>query len=183
MILIIGMTIVSQAQVYVQGNNVVPFSTIANSTLLNPTNRLNMDVAYSRQAQVNAANYYKNTNEMVGEFWWIDGMLVQIVSRRITATYPKDNLEHVRYATTPSVNSIIGGPAPDRTVQNDHFSEIKSVNNYEVLVHYLRTRSNIKYFEMQDNQDKYKVFGTVYTNDHQKAHNLINTILNSISFK
>ena len=56
------------------------------------------------------------------------------------------------------------------------------MNNYEVLVCYYRTRSNIKHFEMHDNQDRYKVFGTVYTNDHEKAHNLINTILNSINF-
>jgi len=142
-----------------------------------------MATSFNKLKSLDNSTKNKSADEMVGEFWWVDGMLVQIVSRRITATYPKDNLEHVRYATTPSVNSIIGGPAPDRTVQNDHFSEIKSVNNYEVLVHYLRTRSNIKYFEMQDNQDRYKVFGRVYTNDHQKAHNLINTILNSISFK
>lgn len=182
-ILIVGMNIVSQAQIYVQGRNVVPFSTTANSTLLNPTNRLDMDTAFTKLKQFDKETRKKAANEILGEFWLIDGMLVKIVARHITATYPKENLEHVRYAITPSVNSIVGGAPPDRTVQNDYFSEVKSVNNYDVLVHYFRTRSNIKHFEMQDHKDKYKVFGSVYTNDHQKAHKLINTLINSITFK
>jgi len=48
MILIIGMTIVSQAQVYVQGKNIVPFSTVANNTLLTSNNRLDMATSFNK---------------------------------------------------------------------------------------------------------------------------------------
>ncbi|WP_309365849.1 hypothetical protein [Sphingobacterium sp.] len=171
------------AQTYLQGTNVLPLSDAAHCDLLPSSNRITADDAFLKLNQVDPEPVQKNVNEMVGEFWWIDGMLVTMVTRS-TSTSPKENLRGVQQTLAPEI-IYVTGTTPDRTLANDYFSEIKSMNNFEVLVDYFKTRSNYKSFLVQDNKGKFKVMGTIYVKkqDAQKAHELIDLILNSLYFK
>lgn len=182
MMILVSVAISSQAQTYTQGVRVIPFNSIANSTLLTSNNRLDMNTAFNKLKILDNETKKKSAREIVGEFWWIDGMLVQIVSRNITSTYPTDDLDKIKYGMRPNI-SVMESQPRDMTLYNDYFEEFKKVNNFEVLIHYYKTMDFVKNFTIQDNQKKYKVFGSVYTSNHLEAHNLINTILNSISFK
>ncbi|MDR0266257.1 MAG: hypothetical protein LBJ04_23795 [Sphingobacterium sp.] len=179
----LGIFPTAYAQTYLQGTNVLPLSDAAHCDLLPPSSRITADDAFLKLNQVDPEPVQKNVNEMVGEFWWIDGMLVTMVTRS-TSTSPKENLRGVQQTLAPEI-IYVTGTTPDRTLANDYFSEIKSMNNFEVLVEYFKTRSNYKDFLIQDNKGKFKVMGTIYAKkqDAQKAHELINLILDSLYFK
>ncbi|WP_286710443.1 MULTISPECIES: hypothetical protein [Sphingobacterium] len=185
LLLIIYTSILSNnyAQTYLQGTNVLPLSDAAHCDLLPPSSRITADAAFLKLNQVDPEPVQKNVNEMVGEFWWIDGMLVTMVTRS-TSTSPKENLRGVQQTLAPEI-IYVTGTTPDRTLANDYFSEIKSMNNFEVLVNYFKTRSNYKSFLVQDNKGKFIVRGIIYVKkqDAQKAHELIDLILNSLYFK
>ncbi|WP_164112956.1 MULTISPECIES: hypothetical protein [Sphingobacterium] len=180
--IILALGLSANAQIFLQGQAVIPFNSIANSQLFPESNRLDMDMAFAKLDSLGIKTYPKNAGEMAGEFWWIDGMLVQLVSRKLTPTYKADDLSKIRYAMRPEMSNMVGYPK-NRTNYDDYFDEVKDINNFEVLIHYYRTKSFEKNFQIQDNQNRYKVFGTVYSLDHQKAHNLIDTLLESITFK
>ncbi|MDR0266255.1 MAG: hypothetical protein LBV59_19710 [Sphingobacterium sp.] len=172
------------AQTYLQGIEVLPLSDAAHCDLLTPSNRITADDAFLKLKQLIPDPVEENISDMVGEFWWIDGMLVNTVTRRITAQRLKINLYDRQKAKAPEI-IYVTGTTPDRTLANDYFSEIKSMNNFEVLVDYFKTRSNYKRFLVQDNKGKFIVMGTIYVKkqDAQKAHELIDLILNSLYFK
>lgn len=111
-------------------------------------------------------------------------MLITLITRNVTAENPKENLYDTQMSEAPEI-LYREGTSPDRTAANDYFSEIKAVNNFEVLVYYYKTRSPYKRFLIQDNKGKFKVRGVIYAQkqDATKAHALINTILNKLSFK
>ncbi|WP_286710444.1 MULTISPECIES: hypothetical protein [Sphingobacterium] len=171
-------------QTYLQGTDVIPLSDAAHCDLLPINTRITADNAFLKLTQVDPAPVQKGANDMVGEFWWIDGMLVNIITRSITPTRLKVNLYERQKSYAPEI-IYVTGTTPDRTLANDYFSEIKSMNNFEVLVHYFKTRSNYKSFLIQDTKGKFIARGTIYVKkqDAQKAHELIDLILNSLYFK
>lgn len=172
------------SQTYLQGEGVTPLSDAASCEVLAPAKRLSTEEAFTKLTQIDPDPFEKSVKDMVGESWWIDGMLVNIVTRKITTQIPKEDLKDTQKASAPEIR-YIKGTTPDRSMADDYFSEIKSVNNFEVLVDYYKTRSHYKYFLIQDNNGKFKVMGTIYVDKSNapKAHTLINTILNSLKFK
>ncbi|MDR0266256.1 MAG: hypothetical protein LBJ04_23790 [Sphingobacterium sp.] len=172
------------AQTYLQGTNVLPLSDAAHCDLLQANTRLTPQQAFEKLSQVDPNPLKKNSQDMVGEFWWIDGMLVTMITRSITPDWPKVNLRERQRADAPEI-IYVTGTTPDHTLANDYFSEIKSMNNFEVLVDYFKTMDNYKSFLVQDNKGKFIVMGTIYVKkqDAQKAHELIDLILNSLYFK
>ncbi|MDR3010168.1 MAG: hypothetical protein LBV59_19700 [Sphingobacterium sp.] len=180
----LGIFPTAYAQTYLQGTNVIPLSDAAHCDLLPINTRITADNAFLKLKQIDPKSVEENVNEMIGEYWWIDGMLVTMITRSITPDWPKVNLYKRQKAEAPEI-IYVTGTTPDRTWVNDYFSEIKSVNNFEVLVDYFKTRSNYKSFLVQDNKGKFIVMGTIYVKkqDAQKAHELIDLILNSLYFK
>lgn len=174
----------ANSQTYLQGYNVVQISGAVTCPLLSPAERLTIDQAYAKLKEIDTDPIEKSANEMNGEFWLMDGMLVNLVTRTVTEQNPRVNLYERQKAYAPEI-IYREGTTPDRTAANDYFSEIKSVNNFEVLVDYFKTRSNYKSFLIQDNKGKFKIMGTIYVKkqDAPKAHALINTILNNLQFK
>ncbi|WP_286710445.1 MULTISPECIES: hypothetical protein [Sphingobacterium] len=179
----LGIFPTAYAQTYLQGTNVLPLSDAAHCDLLPISTRITADNAFLKLKQVDPQPLKKSSQDMIGEYWWIDGMLVTMVTRS-TSTSPKENLRDLQQSLAPEI-VYVAGTTPDRTLANDYFSEIKSMNNFEVLVEYFKTRSNYKDFLIQDNKGKFKVMGTIYAKkqDAQKAHELINLILDSLYFK
>lgn len=174
----------ANSQTYIQGDNVITLSEAATCDQLTQTKRLTIDQAFTTLKEINPDPIEKNSKEMVGEFWLIDNMLINIVTRKITMENKKEDLYDTQKGYAPET-IYRKGTTPDRTRANDYFSEIKSVNNFDVLVDYYKTRSFDKNFLIQDKKGKFKVMGTIYVKkqDATKAHALINTILNKLSFK
>lgn len=174
----------ANSQTYLQGDNVITLNGAATCDQLPQTKRLTIDQAFTKLKEINPDPIEKSSKEMVGEFWLIDNMLVNIVTRKITSENKKVDLYDRQKAYAPEI-LYRKGTQPDRTRTNDYFSEIKSVNNFDVLVDYYKTRSFDKNFLIQDKNGKFKVMGTIYVKkqDATKAHALINTILNKLSFK
>jgi hypothetical protein len=174
----------ADAQTYLQGYNVISLSEAATCDLLPQSNRLTTDQAFEKLKQVDPDPVKKSSKDMNGESWWIDNMLVTLITRNVTAERPKENLHDTQMGEAPEV-LYREGATPDRTAANDYFSEIKSINNFEVLVYYYKTRSPYKRFLIQDNKGEFKVRGIIYAQKQEttKAHALIKTILNKLSFK
>ncbi len=175
---------VSNGQKYIDGHNVISMLSIANSSILQGYPRLTMEQANTKLLEIDPNTIRQTADDMIGEYWWIDSMLVNIIPREITVNYPKANLTQEQLAGTPSSMYNRDGSL-DRTVANDYFTEIKSVNDFKVLVNYLKTRSNYKSFTIQDNHNRYQIRGSICIKktDSPKAHIFIDSLLNSITFK
>ena len=65
-----------------------------------------------------------------------------------------------------------------------YYDAVKSINNYETLINYYRDH-NDKYFEIQDNQGRYKMSGVIISSkeDRAKAEAFMDRLLKSITFK
>jgi len=183
-ILLVQISIETNAQTYIQGKDVIPFNTIANSALLSAGGRLDMLNAFNKLKAIDNTTFQKSHKEMTGEFWWVDGMLVQIVTRKITTDNPADYLWNLRYSMRPNV-SVMKGNSRDMTLYNDYFEELKTLTakNFEVLIHYYKTGSSEKKFIIQSNLKGYKILGKVYSYNHEKSYELINKIINDIYIK
>jgi len=90
----------TKAQTYIQGQNVVPLTSIVNSEFLSATERLSMTQAFEIYSQRNSSPLLKKPSDLVGEFWLIDNLLIKIVSRQLSATR-KENFQELRYVTGP----------------------------------------------------------------------------------
>ena len=174
----------SFSQTYNKGKSVESLSSIATTSLLLNNSRIDHSTAYTKLKSIYPSTYYKNASELVGEFWLIDGMLINIISRKISSTIKRDDLEAVNFMSAPQYSQQVGTPK-DVTMLNDYFYEIKVVKNSDVLIFYYKTLSGKKSFVIQDKLGKYKVLGYIYANqtDYVKAHNYINTVINSLDFK
>ena len=174
----------SFAQTYIKGNFVEPLSNIATTNLLSNSSRIDHSVAYTKLKTILPSTDYKNASELIGEFWLIDGMLINVISRKISPNVLKLDLNAVNYGLSPKINKM-KGTTVDMTRVNDYFYEIKVVKNADVLISYFKTFPTRKTFIIQDKLGKYTVLGSIYAiqTDYTKAHNYINTLINSITFK
>ena len=174
----------SFAQTYIKGNFVEPLSNIATTNLLPNSSRIDHSVAYTKLKTILPSTDYKNASELIGEFWLIDGMLINVISRKISPNVLKLDLNAVNYGLSPKINKM-KGTTVDMTRVNDYFYEIKVVKNADVLISYFKTFPTRKTFIIQDKLGKYTVLGSIYAvqTDYTKAHNYINTLINSITFK
>lgn len=174
----------SFAQKYIKGNFVEPLSNIATTNLLPNSSRIDHSVAYTKLKAILPSTDYKNASELIGEFWLIDGMLINVISRKISPNVLKLDLNAVNYGLSPKINKM-KGTTVDMTRVNDYFYEIKVVKNADVLISYFKTFPTRKTFIIQDKLGKYTVLGSIYAikSDYTKAHNYINTLINSITFK
>lgn len=186
-IIILLSTSLIKAQTYIEGWRVIPFSQVANSSLLPQNQRLSTTASFAKLKEIEPTTTKKAPDEMTGEYWLIDGMLIQLVTRQISSEWPKNDLEDFRLSLIPDVGGEISNPHRPALLRqkDDFFTEIKSVNNFEVLVFYYKTMWEKKSFILYDNMNRYGIIGSVYAKkeDYNKAHTFINTLLNSITFK
>jgi len=91
-------------------------------------------------------------------------MLIQLVTRKISSEWPKNDLEDFRLSLITDVSGDISNPHRPALLRqkNDFFTEIKSVNNYAVLVFYYKTIWEKKSFILYDNLNRYGIIGSVY---------------------
>ncbi|WP_223583022.1 hypothetical protein [Sphingobacterium sp. GVS05A] len=166
----------TKAQTYIQGQNVVPLTSIVNSEFLSATERLSMTQAFEIYSQRHSSPFLKKPSDLVGEFWLIDNLLIKIVSRELSATR-KENFQELRYVTAPP------GVSTGKH-KHEYFDTIKTINNYEVFISYYYF-SKTKSFLIQDKQGRYKLSGTIIStnSDIKKAEAFMGTLLNSITFK
>jgi len=166
----------TKAQTYIQGEKVVPLANIVNSEFLSATKRLSMTQAFDIYSQRRSSPLFKKPSDLVGEFWLVDNLLINIVSRELSATR-KENFQELRYSSGPQ-------GASTGKYKNQYFDTVKTVNNYNVFISYFFT-GNIKSFIVQDKQSRYKLSGTIIStnSDIKKAEVFMDTLLNSITFK
>jgi len=172
---------ITAAQTYITGNEVVPFDSIASSSYLPMSERIDVDQGYSQQKTLQP-NLNKFDSGPVGEFWIYDGMLINLISRTYDNPNDKIDLEQERLASHPEIN-YLHGTTPDRSVFLDYFNEIKSISNFEVFIDYFKSK-NHKYFLIQDNLGRYIIRGQIHCQptDRVKAQSFIDTLLQSIIF-
>ena len=177
MLLIMGCNPLASAQTYIQGKEVIPLSDIVTSELLPSVKRLSMDEAFKIYKGRNSIRHYSQPAKLVGEFWLIDSLLINVVSRTIPPS-KKDDFQQLKYGFRPE------GAGLGNSYDGKYYDAVKSINNYETLIHYYRTH-NIKYFEIQDNQGRYKLLGTIMAaqSDNAKAEAFMDRLLKSITFK
>lgn len=186
--LFVGVKMTS-SQVYIDGENVISLSTIANSSILSNNKRISTIEAFNQLKnlkQETAIMVYGGPEGIPGEHWFIDGMLVTLVTRQITSNSPKDNLLDKEKSVGPNLHvSDKNGDSHTYIKKKQWFSEVKSINNFEVLVYYYKKVNTYKSFQIQDNKGKYKILGIIRVReqDAEKAHALIDKILNDLRFK
>jgi hypothetical protein len=174
-ILLLCTTVTVEAQVYIQGKRVISLPDIVTSELLPSAKRLSMDEAFKINQNRNHITGY--TPNLVGEFWLIDSLLINVVSRT-TLPGKKDDYEQLKYGFRPE------GAGLGNSYDGKYYDAVKSINNYETLIHYYRTHNN-KYFEIQDNQGRYKLSGVIISTKEEmsKAEAFMDILLKSITFK
>lgn len=177
----------SKAQTYLEGWRAIPFSEVANSTYLPQNQRLSTISSFAKLKEIDQKAVQTGPEEMAGECWLVDGMLVKIVTRSISSEWPKEDLRDIMAAYTPDAGGDIrdSNKTAIQRLKDDFFVEIKSVNDFKVLINYQKTMSKQKGFTLYDNQNRYGILGTVFAKeeDFEKAHTFVNTLLNSITFK
>lgn len=161
---------ISKGQTYLQGDRVTSFSEAGNSTYLTATNRLDYTEARNKMLTIKPDYFKMPFVSFAGEYWWIDGMLVQIVTRRITPQYKKLDMETEMYQTR-------GVMAHNK----DYYDTLKKVNNFDVLIYY-RKNQPYKWFTIQDAKDRYIILGVVHSKatDFEKSHSFIEKLVESI---
>jgi len=128
---------VSNGQKYIDGHNVISMLSIANSSILQGYPRLTMEQANTKLLEIDPNTIRQTADDMIGEYWWIDSMLVNIIPREITVNYPKEDMKDIQLASTPTSIPRRDG-SKDMTLVNDYFTELKSVNDFKDLVDYYK---------------------------------------------
>ncbi|NGM90027.1 hypothetical protein G5B35_22280, partial [Parapusillimonas sp. SGNA-6] len=93
---------VSNGQKYIDGHNVISMLSIANSSILQGYPRLTMEQANTKLLEIDPNTIRQTADDMIGEYWWIDSMLVNIIPREITVNYPKEDMKDIQLASTPT---------------------------------------------------------------------------------
>ena len=180
LVLFILISQVSLAQTYLQGNSVLPIQQMATSTLLNNNNRLTIQQAFTEiNNRYNNADYSINSDKLVGEFFLINNMVVQLVNRVRTANNNFSPLEQTKVEFKEMFTNTLG----QEDFSTKYYDELKNVNNYKVLIHYYKY-NNRKNFIALDNKGDYVILGTIYcySQDKTTAEAFVDTLLNSITF-
>ncbi|MBE8719740.1 hypothetical protein C4F40_03235 [Sphingobacterium sp. Ka21] len=130
-------------------------------------------------------DYFKlSDSEHPGEFWLRDGILVQIVSRKITPEMPGSDPEILYYTSTPQVIQQPGNKVDDSR-KRDYYSEYKIVDGSSTFLQYYRSTSNRTRFVLHDKQKRYQIIGHIRCKpeDLTKANHFAKTLLESIIIK
>jgi hypothetical protein len=166
-----------RAQTYIQGDEVIASANILNSSLLPFTKRLSTENAFSKLKLLHPEAVQKEVSRLVGEFWLIDKMLINVVSRTVLSG-KREDLKQLRYSYRPE------GAGMNSLFKDKYHDEVKAVSNFEVMTYYLRD-SNVKSFIIYDNQSRYVLRGSITSTkeDSAKAEAFMDTLLKSITFK
>ncbi|GGH06875.1 hypothetical protein FAZ19_03765 [Sphingobacterium alkalisoli] len=175
--------VATKAQTYIQGVAVRPFSEIANTnTHISTANRM----AYSAAKDLVNSFYahttrIKGLDKMAGEYFLVDGMVVELTCRNRTADNDFRPFTQSQIEFREMFTNMIG---ETNTLEADYYDELKTVNGNEILKYYY-TSVNYKTFLIQDLLGKYVVLGTIYCamQDIAKAEAFIDTLVGSIVFK
>lgn len=179
---IVSVNALALAQTKIQGDRLTQFNDAFESTLLPASGRVEIATALSKILAIHPKSKTATIDDMVGEFWIIDGMVVKLVTRSFSSHTQSIKFQDELDAARPSKNNY-KGTVRDLTYYNDFFGEIKSVNGMEVLVYYYRTKSKLKYFRVKTTNPLYLISGTIYTLDNNLAHKLVDSIIKNIKLK
>lgn len=168
-----------KGQTYVQGSGVIPFRSIATTTVLTDANRLNMNNAFLKYNEYNLnVSNRTNPNQLVGEYYFQNNLLVQLVSRSRIKSEEELSLEEMvdYYREVYTENNI------DEEVY--YVGEVITKNNFRCLVYYDK-RSTYINFLLYDNAGKYQVRGGFFfkSNNLTNARVFFDSFINSITFK
>lgn len=167
------------AQTYVQGNGVLPFRSIAKTSVLTDSNRLNMNVAFQKYNEygLNASNK-TNASQLVGEYYFQNNLLIQLVSKKRNKSDDNESLgdilEYYREMFTQNI------------YENEAYfvGEVITKNNLECLVYYDKRDTYIN-FSIRDNAEKYNIMGVIAfkPNNLNNARAFFDNFINSVTFK
>lgn len=167
------------AQTYVQGNGVLPFRSIANTSILTDANRLNVNVAFQKYNEygLNVSNR-TNPSQLVGEYYFQNNLLIQLVSRNRNKSEEELNFEElVDYYREMFTQNIY---------ENEVYfvGEIITKNNFKGFIYYDKRDTYIN-FLIRDNAEKYNVMGaiTFKPNNLTNARAFFDSFINSVTFK
>ena len=175
----------SHAQVYFQGEDKIPFTKIVKSNILNSKNRIDVETAAIKLKTLYPDSKFKHDpKNLTGEFWEIEGMLIQIGAFEVDPQFGQTDLkelEKVKFPKIVRVNGVPMGNSVNR--RNDYYGKITRYKDFEVFVHYQKTLSNIKNFTINDHLKKYKIQGFIYVmpTDGPKSHAFIEEFLKGLS--
>ncbi|MGJ1317554.1 hypothetical protein ACR776_03215 [Sphingobacterium spiritivorum] len=175
--LIFGLKAGVFAQVYIS-KTAKPLTEIVNSTHLTAENRISYDNAYAHLNNLNYRSFNKST--FAGEYFRYDNLIIQlVVITQKNAIYFKPLPE-----VQKGVRMLISGGI-ERPLQEYFTDYISTIGDHKAYVNYFKEGSNTINFVIQDNSGRYVLDGTVYHSnaDKTKAINLVNTLINSLSFK
>jgi len=164
------------AQTYIQGKSVVPFHEMAESDLIRQSNRISSgDALRLYNERIDPRGRKDSVQQLFGEFWLIDNLLVRIVGRKLShpPTKWEDLEENRRYSSFEigiTVERYVDENTRSYTLEmppDYYFDEIKTVNNFDVLVHCFKD-SPYKDFLIRDKGNRYILLGGIYSTGEQK---------------
>lgn len=168
-----------KGQTYVQGNGALPFKSIANTSVLTDAIRLNMNEAFQKYNEygLNVSNK-TNSSKLVGEYYFQNNLLIQLVSGNKIATQDELTIEEmVDYYREVYTQNIY---------ENEEYfvGEVLVKNNFKGFVYYDKRDTSIN-FSLRDNAGKYLIKGriTFKSNNLTNARAFFDSFINSISFK
>jgi len=123
---------------------------------------------------------YESQTDLVGEFFLVNNMVVQLVNRARTASNSFSPLEKTRATFREMFTSTVG----EDDLSGGYYDDIKNINNYKVLVYYYQF-ANIKRFIALDNMGLYVMRVSIHCHpqDISTADVFVGVLLNSIIFK
>ncbi|MBP3943865.1 hypothetical protein J5U18_09850 [Sphingobacteriaceae bacterium WQ 2009] len=167
-------------QTYVQGNGVLPFRSIANTSVLTDNNRLKINDAFQKYNEygVNVSNK-TNASQLVGEYYFKDNLLIQFISvDRDKNIQDEESLEE----RIDSYREMY----TENIYENEAYfvGEILIKNNFKGIVYYDKRGKYIN-FSIRDNTGKYNVIGNVIfkPNNLNNARVFFDNFINSVTFK
>lgn len=170
------------AQRYLQGGGFVMYTEVIHSDILNEAKRLSIEEAYSlfsRADNQRIANFYKSEEELNGEFFLKDGLIINVLSKKFDKA-------HVGLSERLFSDMKKGFDSNYKKNEWPYYSAIRSIRDFQVLVSYDKI-FNIKRFFAIDNNGKYyltvNIYGKQESGEIAKAEALVDTLVNDITFK
>jgi len=142
-------------------------------------NRLNMSDAFKKynDYSLNVSNR-TNSNQLVGEYYFQNNLLIQLISRNKNKVEGELDLEEMvdYYREVYTENNI------DEELY--YVGEVISRNNFRCLVYYDKRQTSIN-FLIKDNAGKYRVSGGIFFkfNSLNNARAFFDNFINGITLK
>lgn len=160
------------------GSAFIPFESIAQSKIVQYSKPISIDEALLRINGENGQSPKRSLsrNELNGEYFERDGYVINVKSRLNTKSLSLEMLSRMQKSLEVSYKQM----------NSLYHNTLREINNYSVLVSYLKD-SNQKNCFIMDNSGRYYVVITIYSKQDsaeiKKAEAFVDTLVNSITFK